>query len=92
MQFYQTPPWFKSKSYNDRLKICGLESLEYHWVHNDLIFVYKILNGLVLVNFENDFNMCRRNVSKRGNIYKLEKQRFYLDIGKYFVTCRTVNV
>ena len=60
---------FKNKPYNDRLKICGLESLECRWVHNDLIFLYKILNGLVHVNFDNDLNMChnvRPNFCLRG--------------------------
>ena len=42
----------------------------------------------------NDLNMCRNvrpNFCIRGNMYKLEKQRVYLDIRKYFFTC-IVNV
>ena len=69
---------FKNKPYNDRLKICGLESLEYLRVQrpNDLIFLYKILNGLVLVNFDDDLKMCRNvrlNVCIGDNMLKLEK-------------------
>ena len=54
-------------------------------LHNDLIFLNKILNGLVLVNFDYALNMCRNvrpSFCIRGNMYKLEKQRFYLDIRK----------
>ena len=87
---------FKNKPYNDRLKICGLESLEFWRVYNDLIFLYKILNGLVFVNFDNDLNISRNvspNLCIRGNMYKLEKRvRFYFDISKYIFTCRIVNV
>ena len=84
----------KNKSYNDRLKICGLELLECCRVQKDLIFLYKILNNLVLLNFDNDFIMCcnvRLNVCIRGNNINL-KNSFYLNIRKYFFTCRTVNV
>ena len=86
---------FKNKPYNDRLKICGLESLECHRVYNNLIFLYKILNVLVLVNFDNDLNMCRNvrpNFCIRSNMFKLEKQRFYLKIRKHFFICRIFNV
>ena len=66
----------KNKSYNDRQKTCGLKSLECRMLHNDLIFLYKILNGLELVHFYNELDMCRNvrpNVCIRGNVYKLEK-------------------
>ena len=77
----------KNKSFNDRPKICGFDSFECRRVHNDLIFLNKILNGLVLVNFDNDRNMCRNvrpNFCITGNIYQLEKLNFYLDIKTYF--------
>ena len=75
--------------------MCGLESLECRRVHNDLIFLYKVLNGLVLVNFDNDLNTFRNvwpYVHLRGYMYKLEKQLFYLEIRKNFFTCRIFNV
>ena len=45
------------------------ELLERMGLHNDLIFVYKILNGIIHLNIRNDFNtihsaqMCRRSSS-----------------------------
>ena len=36
--FTKRPLGFKNKPYNNRLKICGLESLECHGVNNDSIF------------------------------------------------------
>lgn len=42
-------------SYNDRLKKLDLESLESRRIKNDLIFLYKIINNLVDVNFEEYF-------------------------------------
>ena len=36
--------------YNDRLRICKLETLELRRLHTDLIMVYKIVNNLMIIN------------------------------------------
>ena len=133
----------KYKSYNDELNKCGLETLEYRRVHNDLIFrrvhndlifrrvhndlifrrvhndlifrrvhndlifrrvhndlifrrvhndlifLYKILSDLVLVNFDNDLNMCScvrpKFFAQVVICINLKKQCFYLDRRKHFL-------
>jgi hypothetical protein len=78
-------------SYIDRLQICNLESLELRRIHNDIIFVYKILNGHVIANV--DLNTSHVvNLCTRGNCWKLYKYRFNLDVRKFFFTCRVINM
>ena len=80
-------------SYVNRLHICTLESLELRRIHNDLIFVFKILNGLVDVNLVNDLNTSHIvNRCTRGNNCKLDKYRFNLDVRKFFFVNRVVNM
>ena len=57
-------------SYVDRLRICGMEMLELRRIKLDLIFVYKMINGLVKINFD-DFFTFAPDRGLRGNSMKL---------------------
>lgn len=44
-----------NKSYNERLKILNLELLESRRIKKDLVFIYKIINNHIEINFEDFF-------------------------------------
>ena len=80
-------------SYVNRLHICKLESLELRRIHSYLIFVFKILNGLVDVNIVNNLNTSHIvNRCTSGNNCKLVKYRFNLDVRKFFFVNRIVTM
>ena len=60
----------ESMSYPQRLTICKLEPLELRRLKRDMIFVYKIKNGLVKLDFNNFFRFAP-DVGTRGHRYKL---------------------
>ena len=71
-QFTKRLPGLKSMSYTDRPKFLGLTRLELRRLHLDLIFCYKIVFGMVAINFSDIFEFS--HVSKtRGHAYKLFK-------------------
>ena len=77
-------------SYEDRLNITGLPTLEARRNRGDLIEVFKILKGFSKVDYKHYFQLV--NSSKtRGNKYKLVKSRSRLDIRKHFFSQRVVN-
>ena len=59
-------------SYHDRIHKLGLESLELQWLKSDLLFVYKILFGLVDVDKMELFSLCYSVTW--GHNYKLSVQ------------------
>ena len=77
-------------SYEDRLKITGLSTLEDRRNRGDLIEVFKILRGFSKVDYRHFFQLVD-NSKTRGNKYKLVKSRSRLDIRKHFFSQRVVN-
>ena len=65
----------KFTCYQDRLRLMNLESLESRRVRFDLIFMYKILNNIVDVSFDEHFkkNLAIQNYNLRGHKSKLER-------------------
>jgi hypothetical protein len=84
-------------SYEERLARIGLTTLETRRVRADLIEVYKIVKGCDRVDENRLFQRCRQGLEghyegrTRGNVYKLQKKRFRLDIAKYNFANRVVN-
>jgi hypothetical protein len=84
-------------SYEERLARIGLTTLETRRVRADLIEVYKIVKGCDRVDENRLFQRCRQGLEghyegrTRGNVYKLQKKRFRLDIAKYNFGNRVVN-
>ena len=83
-------PGPKNKCYQDRLKLCNIESLETRSLHADLILMYKIINSTIHVNLHNYVSISYSIT--RGNKYKFNKYHAKLDIRKYFFAFRTVNI
>jgi len=57
-------------SYQDRLVVCGLPSLELRRLRADIILCFKIVHKLIALNFE-DFFKFDANVRTRGHNLKL---------------------
>jgi len=80
-----------SVSYDKRLTILKLHSLEYRRMINDLVLCYKILNGKVDTDLSNVFKL-NSNSCTRGHAFKLYKLQCNLDSTKYYFTNRIVNL
>lgn len=78
-------------SYEDRLKVTGLTTLEERRNRGDMIEVFKTIKGLNKVNHQNFFKFSN-NTRTRGHKYKLEKNRARLEIRRNFFSNRVVNL
>jgi hypothetical protein len=88
-RFTKRLPGMYKLSYNERLNRLNLVTLELRWLHNDLIYCYKILFGLTSLNC-NDFFVRTTNIT-RGHQYKLFKERSN-GVRYNFFSHRIVNV
>ena len=77
-------------SYEDRLKMSGLVTLEDRRNRGDMIEVYKMLHGKNRVDYSN-FVKLSKNIRTRGHSLKLEKSRSRLNIRKNFFSQRVIN-
>ncbi len=77
--------------YQKRLDVLGLQSLELRRLHIDLIWVYKILNGLVELNITDFFSFWETN--SRSNLNKLypTKCQNWLNCRINFFSLRVIN-
>jgi len=76
-RFTRRLPTLKSLSYRERLKCLNIFSLELRRLHTDLYWCYKIVFGLVYVNFDDlfVFSPCQYT---RGHKFKLYKRQTML--------------
>ena len=81
---------FGDLEYEERLKRLDLFSLRRRYIRGDLIEVFKMFKGLNGLNPENLFELDNR--IGRGNCKKIKKQRFNLDIRKFFFSQRIINL
>ena len=80
----------KGFSYEDRLRMVELTTLETRRLRADLIEVYKMLTGKDNVNedlffervYKTDGASCNAHVT-RGHSLKLFKRRFNMDVAKF---------
>ena len=69
-------------TYLQRLHVYNIESLEERRIKIDLIWIYTILHNLIGINLGNNIKLSM-NSNTRGNMYKLYKCNFRLDVKKY---------
>ena len=81
---------FNILSYEDRVKVVHLTTLETRRIRGDLIEVYKIMNGLTDLNPEDFFTFSTSGL--RGHKHKLFKPRVRTDTGKYSFSFRVVDL
>jgi ribonuclease P/MRP protein subunit RPP40 len=77
-------------TYEDRLKLLGLTTLEKRRQRGDMIMTYRILNGLEKGNYRDLFQEAA-STSTRGNCRRLMKTRSRLNITKFSFGRRVVN-
>ena len=77
-------------SHAERLKECGLTTLETKRLRGDQIEVFKMLNGYenIDINFFFSFKKCSKT---RGHEVTLVKDQCRLDIRQYLFSQRTIN-
>jgi hypothetical protein len=78
-------------SYTERLTRLNLISLELRRLHTDLLMCYKIVFGIVTVNFDDFFKVSPCTIT-RGHSYKLYRQRGDINARENFFSQRIVNV
>ena len=89
-KFTRRLPGFNQYSYQDRLKRLSLPSLELRRLLLDLILCYKIVFGLIHVQFDELFVFS--TLSTRGHPYKLTKVSRSTTCRSEFFSQRIVNV
>ena len=77
-------------SYEERLKECGLTTLETRKLRGDHIDVFKILNGYENI-YRNMFFSLKKDNRTRGHEVKLVKDQCRFDTRKYSFSQRTIN-
>ena len=82
-------PELRDLSYEDRLKECGLTTLETRRLR-DQIEVFKIYNGYENID-RNMFFSFKKDSRTRGHEVKLVKDQCRSDIRKYSFSQRTIN-
>ena len=80
-------PELRDLSYEERLKECGLTTLETRRLRGDQIEVFKILNGYENID-RNMFFSLKKDSRTRGHEVKLVKDQCRLDIS---FSQRTIN-
>ena len=83
-------PELRDLSYEERLKECGLTTLETRRLRGDQIEVFKILNGYKNID-RNMFFSLKKDSRTRGHEVKLVKDQCRLDIRKHSFSQRTIN-
>ena len=84
-------PGLRDLRYEERLKECGLTTLETQRLRGDQIEVFKILNGYENID-SNIFFEIKESKITRGHNYTLVKKQSRLDVRKYSFSQRTINV
>ena len=82
-------PELRYLSYEQRLKECGLTTLETKRLRGDQIEVFKILNGYE--NSDRIFFSLKKDNRTRGHEVTLVKDQCRLDIRKYSFSQTTIN-
>ena len=84
-------PGLRDLTYDERLKECGLTTLETRRLRGDQIEVFKILNGYENIDYNILFEIKESKIT-RGHNYTLVKKQSRLDVRKYSFSQRTINV
>ena len=79
-----------SKSYAERMSMLQLDSLEVRRLRFDLLYTYKILFGLVDIDWSKMFSLNRFAVT-RGHCYKLYARTSRINVRHNFFCNRVVN-
>ena len=84
-------PELRDLTYEERLKECGLTTLETRRLRGDQIEVFKILNGYENIDYNIVFEIMESKITRRHN-YTLVKKQSRLDVRKFSFSQRTINI
>ena len=82
-------PGLRDLTYEERLKECGLTTLETRRLRGDQIEVFKILNGYENID-SNLFFQIKESKITRGHNFTLVKKQSRLDVRKFSFSQRTI--
>ena len=80
----------RNETYETRVKLLGLTTLETRRLRGDLIEAFKIMKGFEDISWNKFFKMSSSK-QLRGHSLKLYKPSFRLDIRKYSFSQRVIN-
>ena len=80
----------RGQSYESRLKVLGLTSLEERQTRGDLIQVFKLMKGFDNINYREFFQLADHSRT-RGHRFKITKVMSRLEIRRNFFSQRVVN-
>jgi len=83
-RFTKRLPGLSNTSYCDRSAVLSLRSLQLRRLHQDLIYTYKIIFGLVDLDCFKFF-LISPDETTRGHVSKLFVRRSCVDVRKYFL-------
>ena len=83
-RFTRFLPHLRHLPYNCRLKLFNLSSIYVRRLIFDLTFVFKIIKGLININFESFFSFTN-NCRTRGYSFKINTVQSRLDIRHHFL-------
>ena len=84
-------PNLRNISYESRLRILGLHSLERRRISGDMIEVYKWMHGINVGDISKVLKISPQ-VRTRNNGLKLDKFRFRKEIGRHWFSNRVVDM
>ena len=84
-------PGLRDLRYEERLKECGLTTLETRRLRGDQIEVFKTLNGYENIDHNLFFEIKESKIT-RGHNFPLVKKQSRLDFRKFSFSRRTINV
>lgn len=88
-KFTKRLPTFSYLSYPNRMDQLNICSLELRRLHLDLVYMYKLMKGLLNVSYENFFEL--KNTATRGHSLTVKKSKFRLDVRKHFFSNTVIN-
>ena len=80
----------RKETYENRIKLLGLTTLETRRLRGDLIEVFKIMKGFEDISWNKLFRMSSSK-QLRGHSLKLYKPSLRLDVRKYSFSQRVIN-
>ena len=83
-------PSMRHKSYEERLKLLNLFSMEKRRLRGDMIQVFKLLNKLENVDHSSLFEIKTNSIT-RNNGLPLTAPRWHTDVGRHFFSGRIVQ-
>ena len=84
-------PGLRDLRYEERIKECGLTTLETRKLRGDQIEVFKILNGYENIDCNIFFEIKESKIT-RGHNFTLVKKQSRLDVRKFSFSQRTIHV